>query len=105
MIDFPNATPAFTNAIPGLYIFNDFVNEQEEQQIVKGLDEGEGEHKWQKLLNRRVQHYGYEFKYGTNNVDLEKSIGTMPEFLTFLEPSKSSFLLILRRAFRCDEKV
>ncbi len=56
---------------------------------MKGLDEGEGEHKWQKLLNRRVQHYGYEFKYGTNNVDLEKSIGTMPEFLTFLEPSKS----------------
>jgi len=38
--------PAFTNAIPGLYIFDDFVNEQEEASIVKGLDEAEGKHKW-----------------------------------------------------------
>lgn len=52
-----------------------------------------------------MQHYGYEFKYGTNNVDLEKSIGTMPAFLTFLEPSKSYALLILHRAVRRDEEV
>ena len=39
IIDFPNAVNAFTNAIPGLYIFDDFVNELEESQIIKGLDE------------------------------------------------------------------
>jgi len=33
-----------------------------------------------KLLNRRVQHYGYEFKYGTNNVDTNTQIGNLPSF-------------------------
>ena len=35
---------------------------------------------WTKLLNRRVQHYGYEFKYGTNNVDGDQKLGQMPDF-------------------------
>jgi hypothetical protein len=41
---------------------------------VKSLDEGT----WEKLLNRRVQHFGYEFKYGTNNVDPNQAIGSFP---------------------------
>ena len=50
--------------------------------------------KWVKLLNRRVQHYGYEFKYGTNNVDTKKQIGELPSFCDPIVPSKSLFLSI-----------
>jgi len=33
-----------------------------------------------------VQHFGFEFKYGTNNVDPDKSMGKFPQFLDFLQP-------------------
>jgi len=62
--------------IPGLFIFDDFVTEEEGQALVKSLDEGT----WEKLLNRRVQHFGYEFKYGTNNVDPNQAIGSFPGY-------------------------
>lgn len=67
-----------------MHIFENFVSEEEEKLVIKSLDSAEP--KWQKLLNRRVQHYGYEFKYGTNNVDPDKSLGVMPDFLHFLQP-------------------
>lgn len=75
IINFPSSSVAKTGSIPGLYIFENFVTAEEEQLIIKHLDEAEGGKKWQKLLNRRVQHYGFEFKYGTNNVDPDKSLG------------------------------
>jgi len=43
--------------------------------------------KWNKMLNRRVQHYGYEFIYGANSVDKEKKMGELPEMCDFLIPS------------------
>lgn len=86
MINFPTSIPAKSGSIPGLFIFDDFVTKEEEQVIVKTLDAKDGPQKWQKLLNRRVQHFGYEFKYGTNNVDPDQSLGEMPEFLHFLRP-------------------
>ena len=55
---------------------------EEEHDLIKALDEN----KWIKLLNRRVQHYGYEFVYGSNNVDVTRKIGDMPSFLDFLIP-------------------
>lgn len=36
--------------------------------------------KWASLAHRRVQHYGYEFIYGANNVDKNKYIGEIPDF-------------------------
>ena len=65
VVDFPDASVAKTGSLPGLYVFDDFVSEAESAQIIKTLDSG----KWEKLLNRRVQHFGYEFKYGTNDVN------------------------------------
>ncbi len=50
VIDFPDAVAAFTGAIPGLFIFDDFITDQESDQLVKDLDTGN----WEKLLNRRV---------------------------------------------------
>ena len=82
IVDFPDAKPAFTGAIPGLYIVNDFITEQESKELMTALDS----QKWNKLLNRRVQHYGFEFKYGTNNVNAEEQMGQMPPFFDFLGP-------------------
>jgi hypothetical protein len=45
-------------------------------------------HKWEKLTNRRVQHYGYEFIYGANVVNKHNKIGDMPDFCDGLMQSK-----------------
>jgi len=90
VLDFPEATYAKTGSIPGLYIFDEFVTDEESAELIKRLDEGD----WEKLLNRRVQHFGYEFKYGTNDVDPNQTLGKFPGFLDFIEPRKSDFLLI-----------
>lgn len=71
VLDFPDATFAKSGAIPGLVVIDDFITDAEQDDIVKNLDS----HKWIKMLNRRVQHYGFEFKYGTNNVDKDESLG------------------------------
>jgi len=49
--------------------------------------------KWVKLLNRRVQHYGYEFKYGTNNVDTKSQIGDLPSFCDPVLPRMKKALM------------
>lgn len=71
IVDFPDAKVAYTGAIPGLYIFNNIVTEEESQQLIRDLDS----QKWSKLLNRRVQHYGFEFKYSSNNVNVDENMG------------------------------
>ena len=50
IVDFPDARPAFTGAIPGLYIFDNFVTDAESNELIQSLDAK----KWKKLLNRRV---------------------------------------------------
>jgi len=37
---------------------------------------------WIGLAKRRVQHYGYEFCYGTRNVDTKKRLGELPSFVS-----------------------
>lgn len=62
--------------VPGLYIIDDFLTEEEESQMINSIDSQQ----WNKLTNRRVQHYGYEFIYGANNVNKKKKIGDLPNF-------------------------
>ena len=57
------------NSLPNGYL-------EEEKALINGFDERQ----WIKLLNRRVQHYGFEFVYGANNVDRARKLGDMPEF-------------------------
>ena len=65
--------------------------------MIKDIDQNE----WTKLLNRRVQHYGYEFKYGTNDVDFSDPMkGKMPEFTQFLLPSKLLLFMFYRFYYR-----
>ena len=75
-IDIPSAPIASTNSIPGLVVIDNFISPEEEQAMLSEIDA----QKWTKLLNRRVQHYGYEFKYGTNNVDTQEKMGALPSF-------------------------
>lgn len=73
--------------VPGLYILDDFISTEEEEILVKNIDQNE----WTKLSNRRVQHYGYEFIYGANNVNKNKKIGELPSFGSNLSQSKHYF--------------
>ena len=50
IVDFPDSQVAKTGQLPGLYVFDEFITEEESQAIVAALDAG----KWEKLLNRRV---------------------------------------------------
>lgn len=72
VLEFPDATTQVT--IPGLIVINDFVSKEEEDQLIKYLDS----QKWIKLMNRRVQHFGFEFVYGANNVNKTKEIQPLP---------------------------
>lgn len=55
---------------PGLILLEDFIDEELEEKLISTL-------KWtatdyinsSELKHRQVQHFGYEFLYGTNNVD------------------------------------
>lgn len=38
-----------------------------------------------------MQHYGFEFVYGANNVDRTRKLGDMPDFLSSIILSKCSF--------------
>lgn len=87
-VEVPISEIAKSGSIPGLYIYDNFITEEEEKELIKGIDAG----KWEKLLNRRVQHFGYEFKYGTNNVDVDQKMGTFPQYCDFMMPGFQSIL-------------
>lgn len=40
-----------------------------------------------------MQHYGFEFVYGANNVDKTRKLGDMPDFLSSIIESKHGFNL------------
>ena len=62
--------------IPGLTIIDEFITEEEGKTMMENIDNNE----CTKLTHRRVQHYGYEFIYGANNVNKNNKIGELPEF-------------------------
>ncbi|CAN7056015.1 unnamed protein product [Brassica oleracea var. botrytis] len=64
--------------IPGLFLLPDFVTAEEEQQLLAAVDT----QPWIGLAKRRVQHYGYEFCYGTRNVDTKNRLGELPPFVS-----------------------
>lgn len=69
---------------PGLIVLEEFITVEEEDNLVKFLvwdspDQGT------QLKQRQVQHFGYEFRYGTNDVDekcpLKQGIPEQCDFL------------------------
>ncbi|XP_075972362.1 tRNA (carboxymethyluridine(34)-5-O)-methyltransferase alkbh8 [Anticarsia gemmatalis] len=68
----PNTEIICPHANPeGLSILNNFITESEEQKFLQLFD-------WtpetSSLKNRQVKHYGYEFRYGSNDVDLTQPL-------------------------------
>lgn len=66
--------------VPGLVIIDNFISEEEEQKICNELEN----FTWNKLSNRKVQHFGYEFIYGNNNINKNNKINSLEDF-KFLE--------------------
>mmetsp|Transcript_11717 Transcript_11717/g.23846 ORF Transcript_11717/g.23846 Transcript_11717/m.23846 type:complete len:479 (-) Transcript_11717:74-1510(-) len=58
----------------GAILLEEFVSPEEERFLIQWLDQ----QPWAQLAKRRVQHYGYEFKYGLRGVDRDKCLGPLP---------------------------
>lgn len=57
----------------GLLVLNEFITPVEEQKFIKLFD-WTSTSETSNLKNRQVKHYGYEFRYGTNDVDLNSPL-------------------------------
>ncbi|XP_010222821.1 PREDICTED: alkylated DNA repair protein alkB homolog 8 [Tinamus guttatus] len=79
-----------TSLPPGLTVVENIISPEEERRMLEIIDwrEDKDTQKTQKTLkHRRVKHFGYEFCYGSNNVDKNKPLpGGLPEICNlFLE--------------------
>lgn len=67
----------------GLYYIENYIDEEQEEELIKKIDEL----KWYPLSNnknsRKVQHYGYKYNYTTRNI-YEKTT-KIPSFLKLLQ--------------------
>ena len=63
--------------VNGLTKINEYISQEYEELIVEELDKN----KWEALTNRRVQHYGFDFVYGANNVNPDEPSKPMPEWI------------------------
>ncbi|OQS01081.1 alkylated DNA repair protein alkB-like 8 [Achlya hypogyna] len=62
--------------VPGLSIIENFVSRAEEADLIAAIDA----RTWEDSIQRRVQHYGYAFRYDSRDVDVNRPLGRMPEF-------------------------
>ncbi|KAJ4432479.1 hypothetical protein ANN_21098 [Periplaneta americana] len=81
---------------PGLILLEHFVTEEEENSLLNSIDWNTTDsHLGQSLKHRKVKHYGYEFRYDTNNVDKDNPLS---EGI----PSECNFLLERLSARNCN---
>lgn len=74
---------------PGLIILNDFINGEEENMFINLIEwHNECSVSNSALKNRQVKHFGYEFCYDNNNVDVSNPLN---------EPIPSECTLIWKR--------
>jgi alkylated DNA repair protein alkB family protein 8 len=67
-------TSAHATGIPGLQLLHDFITSDQEQALLAAVDAGP----WQALAKRRVQHYGFDFKYDRRGVDAGQTPQELP---------------------------
>lgn len=65
-----------TDAPIGLTIVYDFINETEENKLVKEVDKGI----WLDDLRRRVQHYGWKYDYKSRTISESSYLGPLPQW-------------------------
>lgn len=64
--------------IPGLTYIPDYITEEEEENLLKIIDEQE----WSSDIKRRTQQYGFKFNYTVRKLDPSMYVGPIPEWLT-----------------------
>lgn len=70
---------------PGLTLMENFITEEQEETLLRTLNWDECESVSSQLKHRQVKHFGYEFEYGTNIVDPDKPIPSIPQDYKFLQ--------------------
>ena len=87
--DFDDSTSVLldSSSLPsGLLQYEDFISAQEEQYLVEQIENDirtlSAEHIQEDLKQRTVVHYGYKFRYGSNDVDCLNPLSNdgLPEF-------------------------
>ncbi len=61
-------------SIPGLKHITNFITPEQEQLLLKTVDE----EPWLSDLSRRVQHYGYKYNYKERSISTSMAIGPLP---------------------------
>lgn len=75
------------NLPPGLVIIEDFISPEEEEVLNSLIEWNEENEQINSILkHRQVKHFGYEFRYDTNNVEVDKPLvdKKIPEQCDFL---------------------
>jgi alkylated DNA repair dioxygenase AlkB len=62
--------------IPGLMTLAEYITPEEEQQLIRIIDE----QIWITDLKRRVQHYGFRYDYRARRIDPTMYLGALPEW-------------------------
>ena len=68
------------NQINGLKVYFDFINKQEEIELINNIDKNE----WLPDLKRRVQHFGYKYDYKARRINKTFYIGEIPNWMSIL---------------------
>ncbi|XP_016912340.2 alkylated DNA repair protein alkB homolog 8 isoform X1 [Apis cerana] len=71
------------NLPSGIKLIEDFITEEEEKMLLSTITWNNEE--LSDLKHRKVKHFGYEFQYDTNKVDLDKPIIPIPKNYQFLQ--------------------
>jgi alkylated DNA repair dioxygenase AlkB len=74
-------------SIPGLYLYNGFIDKKLEYSLVTEIDSLE----WNTQLSRRTQHYGYVYPYGTKiskSSQMEKTTPIPKSFIQLVNECK-----------------
>jgi alkylated DNA repair protein alkB family protein 8 len=67
-------------AVPGLALYEEFLTEGEEAELINCVIEQGNRGRWEILNKRSVQHYGYRFDYPINDVDRTAIDQAMPNW-------------------------
>lgn len=79
--------PSEHNLPSGLVIIEDFISPEEEEMLINLIEWNDTDDESNSILkHRQVKHFGYEFRYDTNNVDVDKPLvnDKIPEKCDFL---------------------
>jgi hypothetical protein len=71
-----NSFESEAKEIPGLAYIPDYINLDEQNQLLNAIDQQE----WSTKLKRRVQHYGYRYDYKNGSLASSKYLGALPDW-------------------------